>query len=84
MLIGLLDHPNFQMENWQQVRTGIVGGAPCPMELMKRLVEEIGITDLTVGYGITETASWITMTHPDDPLSLRVGTIGTPLPCSTK
>ena len=80
MFIGLLEHQAFSQERWRTVRTGIVGGAPCPMELMTRLVEEIGVTDLTVGYGITETSSWITMTHPDDPLSLRVGTIGTTLP----
>ena len=82
MFIGLLDHHAFNKDHWAAARTGIVGGAPCPMELMKRLVEEIGVSDLTVAYGITETSSWITMTHPDDPLSLRVGTIGTPLPCN--
>lgn len=82
MFIGLLEHAAFSKNRWGTVRTGIVGGAPCPMELMKRLVEEIGVSDLTVAYGITETSSWITMTHPDDPLALRVGTIGTALPCN--
>ena len=82
MFIGLLEHSLFDKAHWHTVRTGIVGGAPCPMELMKRLVEEIGVSDLTVAYGITETSSWITMTHPDDPLSLRVGTIGTTLACN--
>ena len=82
MFIALLEHPAFRKDRWASVRTGIVGGAPCPMELMKRLVEEVGVSDMTVAYGITETASWITMTHPDDPLALRVGTIGTPLPCN--
>jgi len=82
MFIGLLEHQAFSKDRWTKVRTGIVGGAPCPMELMKRLVEEIGVSDLTVAYGITETSSWITMTHPHDPLSLRVGTIGTALPCN--
>ena len=82
MFIALLEHHAFEKHRWASVRTGIVGGAPCPMELMKRLVEEVGVSDITVAYGITETASWITMTHPDDPLSLRAGTIGTPLPCN--
>ena len=82
MFIALLEHKSFNKAHWQTVRTGIVGGAPCPMELMKRLVEEIGVSDLTVAYGITETSSWITMTHPHDPISLRVGTIGTPLSCN--
>jgi fatty-acyl-CoA synthase len=52
------------------------------MDLMKRLVEEVGVSDITVSYGITETSSWITMTLPDDPLDLRVSTIGTPLDCN--
>ncbi len=80
MLIALLEHPRFQVKKWRTVTKGTLGGAPCPMELMKRLVTEVGISDITVGYGITETSSWITMTRPHDPLDLRVSTIGTPLP----
>ena len=82
MLIGLIDHPDFQKEDWKTVSKGIIGGAPCPIELMRRIVEDIGVSDITVAYGITETSSWITMTHPDDPIELRVSTIGTPLPCN--
>ena len=82
MLIGLLDHPEFQPKRWKTLKKGIVGGAPCPMELMKRLVEELGVSRVTVGYGITEASSWITMTLPEDPVELRVSTIGTPLPCN--
>jgi len=82
MLIALLDHPDFRQKRWKTVKKGIVGGAPCPMELMRRIVEEIGVSDLTVAYGITETSSWLTMTHPDDSIDLRVGTIGTALPCN--
>jgi fatty-acyl-CoA synthase len=82
MLITLVDHPKFKKEAWKSVKKGTIGGSPCPMELMRRLVEQIGVSDITVGYGITETSSWITMTHPDDPLHLRVSTIGTALPCN--
>ena len=82
MLIGLIDHPDFQKEDWNTVSRGIIGGAPCPIELMRRIVEDIGVSDITVAYGITETSSWITMTHPDDPIELRVSTIGTALPCN--
>jgi fatty-acyl-CoA synthase len=82
MLIALIDHPEFQKEGWNTVSRGIIGGAPCPIELMRRIVEDIGVSDITVAYGITETSSWITMTHPDDPIELRVSTIGTPLPCN--
>jgi len=82
MLIALIDHPEFQKDDWQTVSRGIIGGAPCPMELMRRFVKDIGVSDITVAYGITETSSWITMTHPDDPIDLRVSTIGTALPCN--
>ncbi len=82
MMVALLEHPAFDKRHWEPVRKGIIGGAPCPMALMKRLVEEIGISDITVGYGLTETASWITMTHADDPIDLRVSTVGTPLACN--
>lgn len=82
MIISLLEHPAFKKEAWESLRKGIIGGAPCPMELMKRLVEDIGVSHITVGYGITETSSWITMTHPEDPIDLRVSTIGNPLACN--
>jgi fatty-acyl-CoA synthase len=82
MLIALIDRPEFKKEDWHSVTKGIIGGAPCPMELMRRIVEDIGVSDITVAYGITETSSWITMTHPNDPIELRVSTIGTPLPCN--
>jgi fatty-acyl-CoA synthase len=81
MLIALLDHPRFRPEHWATVKKGIVGGAPCPMELMRRLVREIGVAGITVAWGITEASSWITMTHPQDPIERRVATIGRPLPC---
>jgi fatty-acyl-CoA synthase len=82
MIIALLDHAEFKAKQWQTVSKGTLGGAPCPMELMKRLVQDVGVSAITVAYGITETASWITMTHPGDPLDLRVSTIGTPLECN--
>jgi fatty-acyl-CoA synthase len=82
MLIALLDHPEFKAKKWQTVKKGTIGGAPCPMELMKRVVDQVGVSDITVGYGITEASSWITMTHPEDPVEKRVSTIGTPLPAN--
>ncbi|MBW1783475.1 MAG: AMP-binding protein [Deltaproteobacteria bacterium] len=82
MLIALLDHPDFRQKRWKTVKKGIVGGAPCPMEVMKRIVEEVDVSHITVAYGITETSSWLTMTRPDDSIDLRVGTIGTALPCN--
>jgi len=82
MMIALVDHPRFQKNDWSSLARGIIGGAPCPIELMKRIVKDIGVADITVAYGITETSSWITMTHPGDPIELRVSTIGTPLDCN--
>jgi fatty-acyl-CoA synthase len=82
MIIALLDHPEFKKKRWASVKRGIIGGAPCPMELMKRMVQDVGVTDIAGGYGITEASSWITMTHPDDPLEVRSSTIGTPLECN--
>lgn len=82
MLIALVDHPQFRKSDWASLSKGIIGGAPCPMELMRRIVEDIGVSHITVAYGITETSSWITMTHPADPIELRVATIGTPLSCN--
>ena len=82
MLIALIDNPKFAKDDWATLSKGIIGGAPCPMELMRRIVEDIGVSDITVAYGITETSSWITMTHPADALELRVSTIGRPLACN--
>ena len=82
MLITLIDHAEFDPEKWKSLRKGTIGGAPCPIELMRKLVEDIGISDITVAYGITEASSWITMTRPDDPLDIRVSTIGSALECN--
>jgi acyl-CoA synthetase (AMP-forming)/AMP-acid ligase II len=82
MLIALIDNPKFAQDDWTTLSKGIIGGAPCPMELMRRIVEDIGVSDITVAYGITETSSWITMTHPADAIELRVSTIGRPLACN--
>jgi len=82
MFSALVEDPAFRMKGLETVNKGIVGGAPCPHKLMERLVNDIGITGLVVGYGITEASSWITMTHPNDPIEMRVTTIGRPLPCN--
>jgi len=57
-----------------------MGGAQCPIEVMKRVVEEMGVKNIVIGYGLTESSSWITETRSDDPLELRVSTVGKPLP----
>jgi len=78
--INLMEDPGYQNSNLRSLRTGIMGGAQCPMEVMKRVVEEMGVREIVIGYGQTEASSWITMTTPDDPLELRVSTVGKSLP----
>ena len=82
MITALLDHPEFKSKRWASVKKGIIGGAPCPMRLMKRIGQGVGVSEIAVAYGITEASSWITMTHPDDSLERKVSTIGTPLECN--
>ena len=85
MFLALLEAPLFQGFQPGNLRTGIVGGAPCPLALMQRIVDEMGVRELAIAYGITEASSWVTQTLPDDTLDLRVSTIGKALPnCEVK
>ncbi len=78
--MALMEYPRYKSFNIRSLRTGIMGGAQCPMEIMKKVVEEMGVREIVIGYGQTEASSWITMTRPDDPLEWRVKTVGRPLP----
>jgi fatty-acyl-CoA synthase len=78
--IALMGDPGYRASNVKSLRTGIMGGAQCPMEVMKKVVGEMGVREIVIGYGQTESSSWITMTRPDDALELRVSTVGRPLP----
>jgi fatty-acyl-CoA synthase len=78
--ITLMEDPQFESFDIRSLRTGIMGGAQCPMEVMKKIVDEMGVKEIVIGYGQTEASSWITETSPDDPLELRVSTVGRPLP----
>ena len=78
--IALMEDPQYPSFNLKSLRTGIMGGAQCPMEVMTKVVEEMGAKEIVIGYGQTESSSWITETRPDDPLELRVSTVGRPLP----
>ncbi|MBF0497441.1 MAG: AMP-binding protein [Deltaproteobacteria bacterium] len=85
MITALMNEQDFTGYDLSALRTGVIGGAPCPLELMKKIVNDLGVTEITLGYGLTEASSWIAMTHPSDPLELRVATVGTPLPgCEIK
>jgi fatty-acyl-CoA synthase len=80
MFIAALDDEDFAAHDLSSLRTGIMAGAPCPIELMQRVMDDMHMTEVTIGYGMTETGPLSTLTLPDDPVELRVGTVGRPLP----
>jgi fatty-acyl-CoA synthase len=80
MFIAMLDEPGFADRDTTSLRTGIMAGAPCPIELMHRVIDEMHLDEITIGYGMTETGPLSTQTLPGDPIELRVGTVGRPLP----
>jgi fatty-acyl-CoA synthase len=82
MFIAELGLPEFQNFNLTSLRTGMMAGAPCPVEVMKRVMSEMHCLELTIGYGQTESAPVVTMSAVDDPVEIRVSTIGKALPCT--
>ncbi len=76
MFIAELEHPAFHTFDLGSLRTGIMAGAPCPVEIMKRVVKEMHCEGMTVGYGQTESSPVITMSASDDDLQRRVATVG--------
>jgi fatty-acyl-CoA synthase len=80
MFIAELEHPKFTQFDLRSLRTGIMAGSPCPVEIMKRVVGEMHCRELTIVYGLTEASPAITQTTPSDPIDLRVTTVGKALP----
>jgi fatty-acyl-CoA synthase len=80
MFIAQLEHPEFPQRNVKSLRTGIMSGSPCPLEVLKKVTAEMGASEITVGYGQTEASPIITLSHTDDPMELRVGTVGCAIP----
>jgi fatty-acyl-CoA synthase len=80
MFIAELEHPQFNQFDLSSLRTGIMAGAPCPIEVMKRVVQLMNLREMTIAYGLTEASPVITQTTTDDSLELRVSTVGRPLP----
>lgn len=80
MFIAELEHPEFSRFDLSRLRTGIMAGSPCPIEIMKRVVREMHLSELTIAYGLTEASPVITQTTTDDPIELRVTTVGKALP----
>jgi fatty-acyl-CoA synthase len=80
MFIAELNHPEFSSFDLSSLRTGIMAGSPCPIEVMKAVVERMGAREITIAYGQTESSPVITQTRTNDPIDLRVTTVGRPLP----
>lgn len=80
MFIGILDHPDFKKFKFPKLRTGIMAGSPCPIKVMKQVVEEMGATEITIAYGQTEASPVCTQTTTDDSIEVRVSTVGRVLP----
>ncbi|MBN9531472.1 MAG: AMP-binding protein [Alphaproteobacteria bacterium] len=76
MFIAELDHPDFRKYDLTSLRTGIMAGAPCPIEVMKRVVTDMGMREVTIAYGMTETSPVSFQSTTDDPLERRVATVG--------
>jgi fatty-acyl-CoA synthase len=76
MFIAELDHPEFGRFDLSSLRKGMMAGAPCPIEIMRRCIEEMHLDEITIGYGMTETSPASFQTAADDPLEKRVSTVG--------
>lgn len=76
MFIAELDHPEFHRFQFSSLRSGIMAGAPCPMDLMNRVREKMNCAGMTIAYGQTESSPVVTMSGTADPVDLRVATIG--------
>jgi fatty-acyl-CoA synthase len=80
MFIAELNHPMFKLFDTTSLRTGIMAGSPCPMEVMKRVISDMHASEITIAYGLTESSPVMTQTRTDDPIEVKVGTVGRPLP----
>jgi fatty-acyl-CoA synthase len=76
MFIAELGHPDMKRFDLSSLRTGIMAGSPCPIEVMRRCVSEMNMSEVTIAYGMTETSPVSTQTSFDDPLERRVATVG--------
>ena len=76
MFIAELNDPDFESYDLSSLRTGIMAGSPCPVEVLKQVVDRMGMTEVTICYGMTETSPVSTQTRADDSIELRVSTVG--------
>jgi fatty-acyl-CoA synthase len=76
MFIAELEHPEFKRFDLTSLRTGMMAGSPCPVEIMRRCISEMHLTEITIGYGMTETSPVSTQTRIGDNLEKQVATVG--------
>ncbi|MBD8677430.1 AMP-binding protein [Sphingomonas sp. CFBP 13720] len=80
MFLGMLDHPDFARFDLISLRTGIAAGAPCPPPMMRRMIDDMHLRDITIGYGMTETSPLSTQTQATADIETRTETVGQMLP----
>jgi fatty-acyl-CoA synthase len=80
MFISILNHQDFNKDGMTSLRTGIMAGAPCPVEAMNQVRDKMNCGEIVIAFGQTESSPVMTMTRRDDPVELRVSTVGTLLP----
>ncbi|HHT47811.1 MAG TPA: AMP-binding protein [Firmicutes bacterium] len=80
MFIAMLGHEDFAQTDFSQMRTGIMAGSPCPVKVMEDVVEKMNMREITIVYGQTESSPGCTQSRVDDPIELRVNTVGRALP----
>ncbi|MBQ9594141.1 MAG: AMP-binding protein [Lachnospiraceae bacterium] len=80
MFIAMLEHPDFPKTNFSYMRTGIMAGSPCPIAVMRDVVDKMHMPEIVIVYGQTEAAPGCTMSKTTDPLEVRVATVGSAFP----
>lgn len=80
MFIAELNHPMFNMFDLRSLRTGIMAGSPCPIEAMREVMTKMHMREVTIAYGLTESSPVMTQTRTEDPIEVKVGTVGRELP----
>ena len=76
MFIAMLNHPDFAEYNLRSLRTGVMAGSPCPIEVMKQVIADMNMSEITICYGMTETSPVSFQSNINDPLDKLVGTVG--------
>ena len=80
MFIALLEHPDFNQTDFSSLRTGIMAGSPCPIKVMQDVVDKMNMDEVTIVFGQTESSPGCTQSHADDPIDVKVNTVGRALP----